>query len=59
MDSTAYKSDYSIYFFLLVTVMFERIFFEIEELLFFKKDIFFYNSLKIHSILYLKQLIFN
>jgi len=48
INSTAYKSDYSIYFFLLVSNSYvrQRIFFEIEELSFFKKDIFLIIVLK-------------
>jgi len=47
-STKAYKSDYSIYFFLLVSnsYIWQRIFFEIEELFFFKKDIFLIIVLK-------------
>jgi len=48
INSTAYKSDYSIYFFLLVSnsYVWQRTFFEIEELSFFKKDTFLIIVLK-------------
>jgi len=49
INSTAYKSDYSIYFFLLVKVILNKEFSsetEIDEFSFFKKEIFFMIILK-------------
>jgi len=48
INSTAYKNEYLIHLFLLVSngYVWQWIFFEIEELSFFKKDIFFITVLK-------------